>query len=151
VLAGTDADGRDHREWIEHRPVPPAGRRVLVAEDNPVNQRVARLQVERLGFAVDVVSNGEEALAALERLNYALVLMDCQMPGMDGYEATRALRLRESGRRRTPVIAMTANAFTSDRQACLDAGMDDYLSKPVDLGVLRDKLEHWAAAPEAAV
>ena len=151
VLAGTDADGRDHREWIEHRPVPPAGRRVLVAEDNPVNQRVARLQVERLGFAVDVVSNGEEALAALERLNYALVLMDCQMPGMDGYEATRALRLRESGRRRTPVIAMTANAFTSDRQACLDAGMDDYLSKPVDLGVLWDKLEHWAAAPEAAV
>ena len=144
--------GQASEDWMKHSSLPPAAAgRVLVAEDNQVNQRVARLQLERLGFAVDVVSNGEEALAALERLNYVLVLMDCQMPGMDGYEATRALRSREAGRRRTPVIAMTANAFASDQQACLDAGMDDYLSKPVDLRVLQDKLEQWTAAPDAAV
>jgi CheY-like chemotaxis protein len=127
--------------------LPSAAGRILVAEDNPVNQRVARLQVERLGFAVDVVGSGEEALSALKRLNYVLVLMDCQMPGMDGYEATRALRLREHGSRHTPVIAMTANAFAADRQACLDAGMDDYLSKPVDVKRLREKLARWGRSP----
>jgi CheY-like chemotaxis protein len=145
VLRGTAAADRKPNSAATGQPATSCCKgRILVAEDNPVNQRVARLQVERLGFAVDVVGNGEEALTALERLAYALVLMDCQMPGMDGYEATRALRLRENGSRRTPVIAMTANAFAADQQACLDAGMDDYLSKPVDLKVLREKLDHWA-------
>jgi two-component system sensor histidine kinase/response regulator len=120
--------------------------RVLIAEDNLVNQRVAKLQVERLGFATDVVANGEEALAALTRLDYALVLMDCQMPRMDGYQATRELRLREDGARRTPVIAMTANAFAADREACLGAGMDDYLTKPVDLRALQQMLDRWTNA-----
>jgi len=119
--------------------------RILIVEDNPVNQRVARLQVERLGYAAEVVSNGEEALNALNQPRYTMVLMDCQMPGMDGYAATRELRRRESGRRHTPVIAMTANAFPADRELCLDSGMDDYLSKPVNLRNLALVLDRWAS------
>ncbi|MCX6626377.1 MAG: response regulator [Candidatus Solibacter sp.] len=117
--------------------------RILIAEDNPVNQRVASLQVQRCGFDTDVVANGEEALAALERLDYALVLMDCQMPRMDGYEATRELRRRENSARRIPVIALTANAFAADREACLQAGMDDHLAKPVSLQSLGELLDRW--------
>jgi PAS domain S-box-containing protein len=126
-------------------PRPCANRgRVLIAEDNPVNQRVASLQVRRCGFDADVVANGEEALAALERLRYALVLMDCQMPRMDGYAATRELRRRENGSRHIPVIALTANAFAADREACLEAGMDDHLAKPVSLRTLGEILDRWS-------
>jgi CheY-like chemotaxis protein len=117
--------------------------RILIAEDNPVNQRVARLQVQRCGFDADVVANGEEALAALERLPYVLVLMDCQMPRMDGYAATRELRRRENGSRHTPVVALTAHAFAADREACLEAGMDDHLAKPVSLRNLGEILDRW--------
>ncbi len=124
----------------------PSRGRILIAEDNPVNQRVASLQVERFGFQSDVVGNGEEALEALERLSYALVLMDCQMPEMDGYAATRELRRRENGERHTPVIALTANAFATDREACLQAGMDDHLAKPVRLQDLGEILDRWCAA-----
>jgi CheY-like chemotaxis protein len=128
-------------------PMPQRGSRgrILIAEDNPVNQRVARLQVERLGFEADVVGSGEQVLEALQNLAYALVLMDCQMPGMDGYAATRELRRREAGLRHLPVIAMTANAFSSDRDDCLAAGMDDYLSKPVNLRSLGEMLDRWTA------
>ena len=122
--------------------------RILIVEDNPVNQRVAQLQVERLGFESDIASNGEEALSAWSNLAYTLVLMDCQMPGMDGYAATRELRRLEGGRRHTPVIAMTANAFAADREFCLDAGMDDYVSKPVNLRNLEVVLDRWAPAPQ---
>ena len=132
---------------IQPAPVHGARGRILIAEDNPVNQRVARLQAERLGFDVDVVGNGQEALEALENLAYALVLMDCQMPGMDGYAATRELRRREAGQRHLPVIAMTANAFSSDREVCLSAGMDDYLSKPVSLRGLEAMLDRWSGVP----
>ena len=119
--------------------------RILIAEDNPVNQRVASLQVRRCGFDTDVVGDGEAALAALESLHYALVLMDCQMPRMDGYAATRELRRRENGSRHTPVIALTANAYATDREACLQAGMDDHLAKPVSLRTLGEILDHWCA------
>ena len=117
--------------------------RILIAEDNPVNQRVASLQVRRCGFDTDVVADGEEALAALESLHYALVLMDCQMPRMDGYAATRELRRREQGARHTPVIALTANAYAADREACLQAGMDAHLAKPVSLRTLGEILDQW--------
>jgi CheY-like chemotaxis protein len=120
--------------------------RVLIAEDNPVNQKVASLQLKSLGFESDVVGNGEQALDALAKLSYTLVLMDCQKPQMDGLTATRELRRREAGGQHTPVIALTANAFASDREACLGSGMDDFLSKPVNLPELAAILERWSGA-----
>jgi CheY-like chemotaxis protein len=104
------------------------------------------MQVKQFGFEADIVENGEEALAALDRAEYMLILMDCHMPRMDGYAATRELRRREAGARRIPVIALTANAYASDREACLEAGMDDYLSKPVTLRDLGQRLSRWSRA-----
>jgi PAS domain S-box-containing protein len=122
---------------------------ILVAEDNVINQRVATALIERRGYRADVVSNGQEALDALLRQSYALVLMDCQMPVMDGFEATREFRKRESQARRTPVIAMTAHAMSGDRERCIAAGMDDYLSKPVLPEDLDRIFERWLAAASA--
>ncbi|MEM9457573.1 MAG: response regulator [Myxococcota bacterium] len=110
---------------------PRTGPRILVAEDNTINQMVIRKMLERLGARVDVVTNGEEAIAAASAGGYALVFMDCQMPVLDGYEATRRIRELPGPHRTTPVVAMTAHAMTGDRERCLDAGMDDYVPKPV--------------------
>jgi CheY-like chemotaxis protein len=99
--------------------------------------------LETLGYPVDVAADGSEALTALGRIRYAAVLMDCQMPGMDGYEATAEIRRREVEASRTPIIAMTASAMQSDRERCLGVGMDDYISKPMRLEAVADVLERW--------
>ncbi len=118
--------------------------RILMAEDNIVNQKVALRQLHNLGYAADVVSNGAEAVVAWETVGYDLILMDCQMPEMDGFEATRQIRQRElTTATHIPIIALTANAMPEDRQRCFDAGMDDYLSKPVRKQDLANKLEQW--------
>ena len=132
----------------EARPL--EGLRVLVAEDNAVNTKLAVMLLGRLGCKVQTAANGVEALAAMTRGPVDVVLMDCEMPDMNGFEATREIRRREGDRAHTPIIAMTANAMDTDRQRCLDAGMDDYLSKPVRAPLLRAALERWRPAREAA-
>ncbi|RMF64126.1 MAG: response regulator [Bacteroidetes bacterium] len=117
--------------------------RILVVEDNLVNQKVAVRHLERLGYGADVASNGQEALAALERTHYDLVLMDIQMPGMDGFEATARIREREQAGKRLPIIAMTANALEGERERCLEGGMDDYIAKPFKQEVLAQTLARW--------
>jgi signal transduction histidine kinase/CheY-like chemotaxis protein len=120
---------------------------ILVVEDSPVNRLVAVRVLERRGYHVHVVNDGREALQALASQTYAAVLMDCQMPDIDGYEATRELRRRERGSsHRTPVIAMTAHAMDGDRERCLAAGMDDYIAKPVRSHTLTDVLRRWIPA-----
>ena len=115
--------------------------RVLVAEDNPTNQKVAASMLKRLGHRADVVSNGREVLDALRRLDYDLILMDVQMPEMDGLEATRRVRALEAGvGRHLPIVAMTAHASLSDRTRCLDAGMDDFVTKPIQREALGETI-----------
>jgi len=138
-------------EWVAT-----ASARVLLAEDNPVNQQVAVAMLEKLGHRVELVSDGRQALEALERSTFDLVLMDCQMPELDGFETTSQLRKNESSGGgsgqsappRVPVIALTASAMQGDRERCLAAGMDDYLSKPLTLAQLGAALGKWL--PEAS-
>jgi CheY-like chemotaxis protein/HPt (histidine-containing phosphotransfer) domain-containing protein len=119
-------------------PLPPL--KILVAEDNAVNQKVTLRQLDRLGYAGDVAANGLEVLAAIKLVPYRVVLMDCHMPEMDGYEATRQLRATGWDSDRLRIIALTANAMRGDAERCLAAGMDDYVAKPVRLEDLRDAL-----------
>ena len=123
--------------------------RILVAEDNLVNRRLVLAQLQRLGLRADAVATGREALAVLERADYDLVLMDGQMPDLDGFAATRELRQRETSGQHTVVVALTADALVGDRERCLAAGMDDYLAKPVRIGDLATLLSRWLKpAPE---
>jgi signal transduction histidine kinase/CheY-like chemotaxis protein len=139
----------EDREPVD--PTPPLPRRastgskgcVLLVEDNVVNERVATRMLERLGYRVEVAANGIEALATMDEKSFDLVLMDCQMPQMDGFEASRAIRLREGSAKHTTIVAMTANAMQGDRERCLEAGMDDYISKPVVIGDLEAILDRW--------
>ncbi|MCC6141069.1 MAG: response regulator [Nitrospira sp.] len=130
-----------------------ARQRVLVVEDNSVNQKLAVRMLEKLGYRPDLVENGQEALAALDAGTYDAVLMDCQMPIMDGFEATAAIRRQEAagkcyvGAGHLPIIAVTANAMQGDRERCLAAGMDAYLAKPIKLEDLKTTLARWIASP----
>ncbi|MGE0433296.1 MAG: response regulator [Planctomycetota bacterium] len=121
--------------------------RVLLVEDNLINRRVAQAMLGKLGLEVDIAADGIEAIAAWRENRYAVVLMDCQMPRLDGYEATRQIRLLEADRdRHTPIVALTANATESERERCLQCGMDDYLAKPVRLPMLAALLDRWIGA-----
>lgn len=117
--------------------------RIMVADDGLVNQKVAVIQLEKLGHRADVVSTGRQAVDAVVRESYDLVLMDCEMPDMDGFAATRAIRQAEQPGRRIPIVAMTASVLTDDRAKCLAAGMDDYMSKPMQPEALRALLARW--------
>jgi len=121
--------------------------RILVAEDNPVNQKVAQAILRKMGFRADVVANGQEAINALHMIPYHLVLMDCQMPEMDGFEATRVIRLEGSRalNPRIPIIAMTASNMRGDRDKCIQAGMNDFIAKPVQKRELAEMLARWLA------
>ncbi|WP_083885636.1 CHASE2 domain-containing protein [Synechococcus sp. PCC 7336] len=134
-------------------PPEPAARehsaRILLAEDNRVNQKVALRQLNSLGYSAEVAANGQEVLVAMARAAFDVVLMDCQMPRMDGFEATRAIRQQEGDDRHTVVIAMTASALPEDRERCLAVGMDDFISKPVHKEDLRDVLERWTLQASA--
>ena len=147
VLTGPEAAGSVEGETpvsTARQAAPSKPLRVLVAEDNAVNQKVTLHQLRKLGYSADVVASGLEVLATLDRIPYDVVLMDCQMPEMDGYEATKRIRQREKEKRSAHVriVAVTANAMEGDRERCLAAGMDDFITKPVRVEELEAVLEH---------
>ena len=114
--------------------------RILVAEDNRVNQALARRLLEKQGHTVTIAADGREAIAAFEKDRFDLILMDVQMPEVDGFQATEAIRQQEKGEQRIPIIALTANAMSGDRERCLAAGMDGFVSKPIDVAELTDAI-----------
>jgi CheY-like chemotaxis protein len=121
---------------------------ILVVEDNPVNQKVALRYLEKLGFRAATAENGVVALATLEKRNFHLILMDLQMPEMDGFETSRQIRKRFPASRQPKIVALTANALKGDRELCLEAGMDDYLTKPVKIGDIAAAIEkHFGHRP----
>ncbi len=126
------------------------GKLILVAEDNEINQKVIRQQLGLLGYAADIASDGREALQRWQGIDYALLLTDLHMPEMDGFELVQTIRSAEAGQRHLPIVALTANALKGEREHCLNAGMDDYLSKPVQLEDLRLTVEKYLAAAHSA-
>jgi hypothetical protein len=133
-LTGNSAETRLKTEF--------AGTRILLAEDEPINQEVSLGLLEDVGLLIDLAENGAEALALAQENNYKLILMDIQMPKMNGIDATRAIR-NLANYATTPILAMTANAFDEDRQACIEAGMDDHIGKPIDPEKLFETLYKW--------
>ena len=147
VVGGHASPARQKRHTITRPMKPPADPdskpvRILLAEDNVINQKVALKMLRGLGHGADVANNGLEVLAALERRLYDLVLMDCQMPELDGYDTTRRIRAQAS-MSSVRIVALTANSMSGENQKCLEVGMDDYLSKPVRLEPLREILVRW--------
>jgi two-component system, sensor histidine kinase and response regulator len=138
------------RYTLEERRAGPLGR-VLVTDDTPVSRQVTKLQIQKLGYEVDTAGDGAEAVDAATRTNYDVILMDCHMPVMDGYEATAEIRRREQGRRRTPIIAFTASVAPSGRERCFRAGMDDFIEKPIRSNELIDVLLRWVPQMPHAV
>jgi CheY-like chemotaxis protein len=140
-----------HKTNIRSKPPDASGHKIhiLVVEDNSINQKVAVKMLDAFGFQTGIASNGKEALEALQKGHYDIVLMDIHMPEMDGYEATRQIRQSPSGTipKEIPVIAMTANAMKGDREKCLAAGMDDYISKPINPRELNETLVKWGFKP----
>jgi PAS domain S-box-containing protein len=141
--AQLQATEEDRTSVVPSRSMGLGGYRVLLAEDNIVNQKVARAMLERLGIQVDCVSNGVEAVSALTRQPYDLVLMDCQMPELDGYEAAKQIRNLGTQAANVPIVALTANALSDDRERCLQSGMNDFMGKPVKREELRTVLSAW--------
>jgi CheY-like chemotaxis protein len=135
-----------HQESDDHLPAygqAVLAPRILVVEDNPINQQVALRILSRLGYRADLATNGAEAAAAVATGEYAAVLMDCQMPEMDGYAATRRIRQAEPVGTRLPIVALTAPVQPEDRRRCLAAGVDDYLTKPIRAWDLAGALDRW--------
>jgi len=132
---------------MQERPLDASGIKtepILVVEDNRLNQKVAILLLEKLGMSAEVASNGIEALDAVSKNHYSLILMDCHMPDMDGFQATTAIRALEAETGSyTPIIAVTALTTAQDRQRCLEAGMDDYIAKPIEKDLLKSKIDQW--------
>jgi CheY-like chemotaxis protein len=119
------------------------GLRVLLAEDNPINQKLAIILLQKAGYSVDFVENGLQAVEQVKKGVYCMVMMDVQMPEMDGYDATREIRKWEGNDHHIPIIAMTAGAMKGDRERCLEAGMDDYVSKPLKPELLFATMSRW--------
>jgi len=150
MALATEADRRERLNETVETPNPSdksVDGCLLVVEDNVINQLVVKAMVRQIGYRCDVAANGVEALAALDRRQYVAVLMDCYMPEMDGFAATAELRRREGGLAHIPVIALTAGALAEDREHCAAAGMDDYLTKPLNIDVLAAALARWTRAP----
>ena len=154
MMAGRPQEGPMPRPAVPLNAAPATGNRgrILLVEDNVINQQVAIGILQIQGYEVAVANNGREALEAHAQTPFDLVLMDCHMPEMDGFEATRAIRAREQagGGRRLPIVALTANAMAHDREECLEAGMDDHLSKPFSMAKLQEMLDRWISAKPAA-
>ena len=129
---------------------PSVSRRILIAEDNTVNQYVLSRSLQKLGYEVDIAENGLEAVKRWETTHYDAILMDCQMPEMDGYKATKTIRQHKSGEASIPIIAITAHAMTGDAERCRKAGMNGYLDKPLRIAELQRMLNQYAPNTEAA-